>query len=107
MDVFMVDPASTSQQGRLIRPASPTVEAPNPKRSQPSLLAALPSVPSLEQPFAVALGETVASILESPRTARIWEHSGEGSLREDIEAVVGTLENLAAWFSNASTVSYL
>ena len=103
----MADPSSTSHQGRLIWPASPTVEAPKPKWSQPSLPAAPFSVPSLEQPFALTLGETVASILESPRTARIREHSGEGSLREDVEAVVGTLENLAAWFNNASTVSYL
>ena len=82
------------------------MEAPDPKRSWPSSPTAPSSAPSLEQPFALALGETVASILESPRTARIWEHSGQGSLREDVKAVVGTL-NLAAWFNNASTISYL
>ena len=67
--VMSSDPAL--EPGCHTHPASPTAEAPIPKRSRPSTPTAPSSVPALEQPFALALGETVANLLESLKVACI------------------------------------
>ena len=95
------------EPGHCTHPASPTAEALIPKQSRPSMPTAPSSVPALEQPFTLALGKTVANLLEFPKVACIREFSGEGSLQEDVETVMGTLERLTAWFSDASTVSFI
>ena len=99
------DPAL--EPGCRTHPASPTAEALIPKRSRPSMPTTPSSVPALEQPFPLTLGETMANLLQSLKVACIREFSGEESLQEDIETVMGTLERLTAWFSDMSTVSFI
>jgi len=90
------------------RPASPTAEAPSStKRLQSgddddSIVA-----PSLDRPLSSSLRSLMQEFPSTPRISRIREYNPSGSLREDVEAAMGVLEQLSTWFSNSSTVSYL
>ena len=46
-------------------------------------------------------------VLNFAKVACIREFSGEGSLREDVEMVMGTLKRLTAWFSDVLMISFI